>query len=171
LHRRACGPNAHPPLLPQVRAWQAISVTCHFCYEPEEVANSVKGEQLSAAGDTVGTPCPTDLPDSRPSPRARPTPGILPVMAHGAPASLKHLQEAVLACLLLRSPGLLEPLVLPLLEDYMRHRPSTTAAVVVTAQVGSRRAGCRGAARAPGCSSGNGAPPASAVRAVLMLPV
>lgn len=40
-----------------------------------------------------------------------------------------------MACLLLRSPDLLEDLVLPLLEDYSRHTPATSMAVTVTAQV------------------------------------
>ena len=42
-------------------------------------------------------------------------------------------------CLLLISPDLLEALVLPILEDYSRHTPATSLAVVTTAQVRARR--------------------------------
>ena len=55
-------------------------------------------------------------------------------MSQNAPASLKHLQETVLTLLVLRQPNLVATAVLPVLEDYERHRPHTTAAAVVAAQ-------------------------------------
>jgi hypothetical protein len=69
------------------------------------------------------------------------TAAILPATALNAPAGLRHLQETVLSCLLLRAPHLFAPLMLPALEDYSRHSPAVATAVVVSAQARQGRGG------------------------------